>query len=128
MALHYIISSEKTACGRTATSTNATSNTTDVTCKTCCKSEAYVSAFTPVATAPSVTTPPTGSVSIAEPEPAAETAPATTSLASPKPPTRGGRVAFEEWRSRLNSNDRLPRGRFAGQRESHDPAQSRSAA
>lgn len=124
MALHHTISSDKTSCGRTATAANATSNTADVTCKTCCKSEAFISAATVATMAP-----------VAMGAPATTTKPASTAptikakpIANAVPATRRAGVAFEEWRSQLSSKDRLPRGKFAHQRKRRDPARTLAAA
>lgn len=132
MALHYTISSEKTACGRTATSANATSNTADVTCKTCCKSEAFVSAApaavkSPAAPAPA---PAAKSAPTAKVAPAAPVEPAVKANLVPKadPAPRAAAVAFEEWGSLLNSNDRLPRGKFfARKRQQRRPVRNSTA-
>lgn len=139
MALHYTISTEKTACGRTATSANATSITADVTCKTCCKSEAFVSAAPAAAINPNEQAAKTSPV--AQPAPAALVATVPNGkapqhpMASPEAPLAqqtpnavGGSVAFEEWRSRLGSNDRLPRGKFTARRKTSRPARSRATA
>lgn len=120
MAMHYTISTEKTACGRAATSANATSKTADVTCKTCCKSEAFASA---VPTAADVSAP-----ASATPEPvmqapaidkAVQATPAPSKCpihpeqaAVPVPSRSGGSAAFKEWGNQLHSKDRLPRGKF----------------
>ena len=121
MALNYTISSEKTACGRVATSANATSQTADVTCKTCCKSEAFVTATQAPATAPAAP-------AAQEVQPASAPADKADLQVNGDQPVRSTSVAFEEWRNQLSCKDRLPRGKFAGHRKQHRPARSRSAA
>ncbi|MQT58015.1 hypothetical protein GHO41_11745 [Pseudomonas sp. FSL R10-0399] len=141
MALHYTISTEKTACGRAATSANATSITADVTCKTCCKSEAYVSAAPAAATAPSPAPAP-----VVKATPATEPVAAALDTSAPKakaiqqskavtaepvpvaPVEREASVAFKEWSAQLSNKDRLPRGKFAAHRKQCRSGQSRVAA
>ena len=147
MALHYTISTEKTACGRAATSANATSITADVTCKTCCKSEAYVSAAPAAATAPSPAPAPAPvPVPVVKATPASEPVAAALDTSAPKgkaiqqskavtaepvpvaPVEREARVAFKEWSAQLSNKDRLPRGKFAAPRKQCRSGQSRVAA
>lgn len=120
MAMHYTISTEKTACGRAATSANATSKSADVTCKTCCKSEALASA---VPTAADVSAPasakPAPAMQASAIDKAVQTALAASKLQThPKQATMpassrsGGSAAFKEWGNQLHSKDRLPRGKF----------------
>jgi len=143
MALHYTISTEKTACGRAATSANATSITADVTCKTCCKSEAYVSAAPAAATAPS---PAPAPAPVVKATPATEPVAAALDTSAPKakaiqqskavtaepvpvaPVEREASVAFKEWSAQLSNKDRLPRGKFAAHRKQCRSGQSRVAA
>lgn len=137
MALHYTISTEKTACGRAATSANATSITADVTCKSCCKSEAFVSAAPAAATAPA---PVVKATPATEPAAAAlfASAPKTKSIHQSKavtaapvaeaPAGRATSVAFKEWSAQLSNKDRLPRGKFAAHRKQCRLGQSRVAA
>lgn len=143
MALHYTISTEKTACGRAATSANATSITADVTCKTCCKSEAYVSAAPAAATAPSPVPVP---VPVVKATPASEPVAAALDTSAPKgkaiqqskavtaepvqvaPVERDASVAYKEWSAQLSNKDRLPRGKFAAHQKQCRSGQSRVAA
>lgn len=145
MALHYTISTEKTACGRAATSANATSITADVTCKTCCKSEAYVSAAPAAATAPSPAPAP-APAPVVKATPATEPVAAALDTSAPKakaiqqskavtdepvpvaPVEREASVAFKEWSAQLSNKDRLPRGKFAAHRKQCRSGQSRVAA
>lgn len=145
MALHYTISTEKTACGRVATSANATSITADVTCKTCCKSEAYVSAAPAAATAPSPAPAP-APAPVVKATPATEPVAAALDTSAPKakaiqqskavtaepvpvaPVEREASVAFKEWSAQLSNKDRLPRGKFAAHRKQCRSGQSRVAA
>lgn len=141
MALHYTISTEKTACGRAATSANATSITADVTCKTCCKSEAYVSAAPAAATAPAPApapvvkaTPVTEPVAVALDTSAPKAKaihPTKAVTAEPVPVApveHEANVAFKEWSAQLSNKDRLPRGKFAAHRKQCRSGQSRVAA
>ncbi len=139
MALHYTISTEKTACGRAATSANATSITADVTCKTCCKSEAYVSAAPAAATALSpapvvkatpATEPVAASLDTSAPKAKAiQQSKAVTAEPVPVAPVeREASVAFKEWSAQLSNKDRLPRGKFAAHRKQCRSDQSRVAA
>ena len=128
MTLHYTISTEKTACGRAATSATATSNTADVTCKTCCKSEALTSATQAAAISPAAAkaAPTAKAAPVAPVQPAAKTN--VVHKADPAPAPHAAAVAFAEWGSQLNSNDRLPRGKFfARHRQQRRPARSSAA-
>ncbi|MFL1449145.1 hypothetical protein ACI77O_12190 [Pseudomonas tritici] len=123
MALHYTISTAKTACGRTATSANATSITDDVTCKTCCKSEVFVAALPAAATAPAPAAVPAPAAPVAQAPKAKRTTQLKSIPALAEAPTaQGSGVVFGEWRSLLGSNDRLPRGKFFARQRRHERA------
>lgn len=97
MALHYSNNAEKTACGRAATGSNATSNTQGVTCKTCLKAAEFITAASQCSSAP-----------VVENEKVVEHRVATR---APVPAERKKGVAFTEWRAGLNANERSPRGK-----------------
>lgn len=97
MALHYSNNDEKTACGRAASSSNATPNTQGVTCKTCLKAEVFIAATSQSNNAP-----------VVEGEKVVEHRLATC---APAPAERKKGVAFTEWRAGLNKNERPPRGK-----------------
>nr|WP_192963421.1 hypothetical protein [Pseudomonas fluorescens]CEK42250.1 hypothetical protein PQBR57_0297 [Pseudomonas fluorescens SBW25] len=135
MAMHYTISTEKTACGRAASSANATSKTADVTCKTCCKSEAFASkAPTANVPAPASATPApaTQAPTIGKAAPAARVASKLTldpeQATKPASLQGGASVAFKEWGNRLHSKDRLPRGKFFARQRHHSPTEQCSVA
>lgn len=136
MAMHYTISIEKTACGRAATSANATSKTADVTCKTCCKSEAFASALPTAADvlAPASATPAPAmqATAIGKAAPAAPVAsklPTVPEQAATSASSRSGAsAAFKEWGNQLHSKDRLPRGKFFARQRHHNRTEQCSVA
>ncbi|WP_116892961.1 hypothetical protein [Pseudomonas savastanoi] len=110
MALHYSNDLVKTACGRAATSSNATSDTQGITCKTCLKATAASQCITPVVESEKVVD-----------HRGAKRAPA--------PAERKKGVAFTEWRAGLNENERPPRGKqIRSQRRGSSLRNKRTAA
>lgn len=136
MAMHYTISTEKTACGRAASSANATSKSADVTCKTCCKSEAFASALPTAANvsspahatpAPAMQAPTIGKAALAAPV-ASKLPTDPEQAATPASAHNGGSAAFMEWGNQLHTKDRLPRGKFFARQRQHSRAEHRSVA
>ena len=122
MAKHFIISAERTACGRTINVATGTADKKEVTCKTCCNTDAFNSASLPASVSP-----PPARVDNKGSEPQAV---AVTRLGEANPTesssTQAAGVAFDEWRNRLSCNDRLPRGKyFYRQRPTRSSSQSR---
>lgn len=117
MAKHLIITSQRTACGRAVNVATGTMSKDEVTCKTCCNTEAFNASMP----APELVTAPPASVK-AHPvtnKPLGASNPVADCKVD-QTANHTACVAFDEWRHRLGGKDRLPRGRFfAGQRSAH---------
>lgn len=92
MATHYSNGTDRTACGRDPSKATTATTLGEVTCKTCCNTEAYRQAAAPIPAAVEVSS-----------------AAATLDNPPPKPRTE---VAFSEWAARMHNGDRRPRGKY----------------
>lgn len=95
MVIHFAISAQQTACGRTALNLKSSRSSTGVTCKNCCATDVYRAAQFASAEAAST-------------DQSDSAGGAVVRVVKSK-------VAFAEWMSKQCGKSRLPRGRyFAG--------------